>query len=279
MSKINIKKVFISTNEHPLYIQFWPVVATMWRKLGKDPILALVTNKPEEEWEWMKEFGEVVQFPVRVDIPAGNWAKLARWRIYYKYPEDIGMVSDIDMLPISEEYFSSYPDEWDESKLLIKGYDAYGGGRDRKFPGCYMIARGDIWKEIINPNNLSQDEWVESLIGTQKYDHKEDPSKAHSIFSEESLMRVAVYRWNPERNRIVPESRPYGWPPIKTRICRSQWVIDKNRLNKKMYIDCHSLRPLDKNINALMPIFNYFEINKDLALYGVEMGHKMCANL
>ena len=40
--------VVISSNYNPLYFQFIPIVCTAWKSFGINPILTLVTDKPEK---------------------------------------------------------------------------------------------------------------------------------------------------------------------------------------------------------------------------------------
>ena len=158
-----MKRVFLSCDDNPLYSQFWPITAAAWRKYGYEPLLSLVTDRDYEEWKWMEEFGEVDRYHLRPELPAGNWAKVARFFSYYKYSNDKGMVGDIDMLPLNKSYFDRLF-EYDDDKLLLSSFKAYEGMPYRgeypyyKFPGCYMVATGKIWEEIINPNKLSEDD-------------------------------------------------------------------------------------------------------------------------
>ncbi len=258
-----VKYVYLSTNDDPLYVQFWPIVATVWRKWGYTPLLSLVTDKPREEWQWMEEYGEVFQYDPRPEIPAPNWAKVSRFFNYYRYPEK-GIGSDIDMIPLNKDYFDSL---FEYDGFVIGAYDSYKGqtwaGEDpfRKFAGCYMVADGETWREIVNPQNLSEDELVKSFYDIREF--CEDGIYKEGInfeeFSEESLIRVLLKRWGGDTVKL---KRPGGWNPRAVRrIDRAQWEIDPQKLKEGYYLDCHSLRPLEDHINELEPIFKHLKIN------------------
>jgi len=247
-----MRRVLLSSDDNPLYIQFWPLVSAAWRRFGVEPLLALVTDKARAEWKWMEEYGEVVQFNTRSDIPAGNWAKVARWMVYGMHPADVGIVACIDMIPLNQEYFDYLFEKTSDADLVLASYDAYAGepwagdADSRKFPGNYMAASGATWQEIVNPLGLNQDDFVESWKGVSVYDSHESIDSGYDDFSEESMMRVAVHKWNPEQDRVAKLDRPGGWDVIATRrIDRAAWTWSQRELDVGYYLDCHCLRPLE----------------------------------
>ena len=294
-------KIFISSNENPTYIQFWPLTAAAWRHLGFEPVLALVTNRPEAQWAWMKEYGEVVRFYENSEIPSGNWAKMVRWWLYFKYEDEIGIVSDMDMLPLQRDYFVELPEEYDpDHHLLLKGtYDTSKAG---KFPGCYMTAKGKIWKEILQPEKFDgPHEFVRQFFDSQLYDHKEATNAPYNIFSEESLMRAVVLTWDPEGERTIRLSRPGGWmhgvKSTSLRVDRSQWpntqglpvmgfTPDKSYPNalarpnhppphETYYIDSHLLRPLERYKEHIYFLLDYLGLDHSLIETGINLSKEM----
>jgi len=298
---VKCNKIFISSNENPQYIQFWPLVATAWRHLGFEPVLALVTDKPRSQWAWMEEFGEVVRFNENKSIPAGNWAKLVRWWLYFKYEDEIGIVSDMDMLPLQGDYFYKLPPEYDpDIHLLIKGnYDMRKSG---KFPGCYMTATGKVWKEILKPENYSNiEEWSQQYYNMSIYDHKEAINLPYNVFSEESLMRAVVLGWDPDGKKTIRLDRPGGWThgirSTSLRVDRSQWpskqgwelmgfTKDKKypdnlarpnhpHRHEEYYIDAHLPRPLEKVKQYIYPLLDYMGLPYDLIDVGINLSQRM----
>ena len=289
-------KIFISSNENPEYIQFWPLVASAWNHLGFDPVLALVTSQPESRWSWMRDFGEVVRFAEHDEMPSGNWAKMARWWLYSKYENEIGIVSDMDMIPLQRGYFEALPKEYNpETHLLIKGtYDMNPQG---KFPGCYMTATGKVWKEILKPEKYeSPHEWVKQFYDRARHDEKEAVNSAYDVFSEESLMRSVVLEWDPSGDRTIRLDRPGGWQhggvkSTSLRVDRSAWPGSErgweemgfsrsksypNDLAKpthyeggEFYIDAHCPRPLQKYSHLIERLAKYVGVDKNLMAYGV----------
>ena len=173
MSKDTIKptRVFIGVNENPVYYQYWPLVGTAWRSLGFEPVLSLCTNKDKNSWKWMEDYGTIKQFPEHHKIPSGNWAKLTRWWLTFQSEEEIGFISDMDMLPLQKEYFLELPEEYDpDNHFLLKGTN--DNSLTGKSPANYMTAKGSVWKNLLNPGNKHNDifNWISQYEGQQLYD-------------------------------------------------------------------------------------------------------------
>jgi hypothetical protein len=277
-----IKYVLLSTNDNPLYIQFWPVVATAWRNFGVEPLLSLVTDRPYSEWSWMEEYGKVYNFSVRKEIPEKNWSTFCRFYLYYLNQDDISIVSDMDMIPMNKEYLLTLPKDFHNTdQLLVKGYECYlpyvnswsGPISNPKFPGCYMIAKGSTWKDIINPNDLKFDDLANSLYNLNYFQNEKPYAEAlnHENFDEESLIRYFCWRWNPDNSKIIKEKRlSLDKPLVDDRLCRSRWFIDFEKLSNNRYVDCHCPRPLETHKEQLMPILDFLGIDRKLIDIGIE---------
>tara|TARA_R110002020_G_scaffold207564_3_gene413162 strand:- start:346 stop:1248 length:903 start_codon:yes stop_codon:yes gene_type:complete len=292
-------RVCISTNENPTYIQFWPLVATAWKRLGFEPSLALVTDRPESEWEWMKEYGEIVRYPENREIPAVNWAKMVRWSLYCRYEDEISFCSDVDMLPLQREYFAEMPEGYNPEKhLIIKG--TYDMSKTGKFPGCYMTATGALWRKLLKIDEFpSFSEWVKQHYDSRIYDDQETVNKQR--FSEESLMRKVVLQWDAKGENTIRLPRPGGWlPELKStclRVDRSMWPQgegwkimgfspdssypdnparpDHPAPHEGYYIDAHMLRPLETAKDHIYPLADYLGIDRELILIGIHRAQAM----
>jgi hypothetical protein len=263
--------------------------------------LSLITNKEEKQWEWMREFGEVIRVKENPEIPSGNWAKLARWWLYFKYEDELGIVSDMDMLPLQRDYFTELPGDYNSDKhLILKG--TYDMSQSGKFPGCYMMATGKVWKDILKPDEYEDIfEWARQYYNYRLYDHKEALTTPYSIFSEESLMRAVVLQWDPYGEKTIRLTRPGGWfhgiKSTSLRVDRSQWPQKKgwelmgftpdkkypNNLarpdhpppNEGYYIDAHLPRPLEAVKKHLYPLLDYLDISYNIIDRGIELSKRM----
>ena len=277
MAKID--RVLLSCDDNPLYIQFLPIVSMAWQKiLGIKPTLAYVTDKNESEYEWIRKYCEdVLIFKVDWSLPNGRCRTFVpRLIMRYKFGSDICMVSDIDMVPLSNR-FNNLLDRWESDKLISYGYNVFKHGDGdpkspisdpdlRKFPSCYTIATSNIWKEIINPNNLDDDSLVKSWYNIKYYDYKEAVNT--NDFDDESLVRAMVQRWNPKRDRVIGIDRDIvinkisrQFESMSDRLDRSKWNIDEEKLNNGIYIDAHCPRPMNDHIDSMKMLAKHIGID------------------
>ncbi len=270
--------VTISSNYNPLYFQFIPIVCEAWKSFGINPILTLVTDKPEKDWIWIEEFAEIRHYNERTDIDPGIWSKISRFFSYYEDLESKQMITDLDLLPLNKEYFQDLY-KFDDDILVITD-DPFKEGRIRNRPydeypmiaGCFQLAKGNIWAEIINPNGLSNDDLIESFKGTWRFRVKEDIMQPYDNFSEDELMRRLIYNWSPDKSKIKFLYRPtrtVGNPYYSDRIDRGAWKIDYDKLNNKGYIDSHMLRPLSTYKEQITPLVKYLGIDTELINLGI----------
>lgn len=252
MKKLKINKIIISTNDDPKYIEFLPYVARAWKKLLGNDIEVIVGYASDKNNPEMEKHATVHRF-WHPDIKSGNIAKVSRMLLACMHPNDYCLLSDMDMLPLQAEYFIEGSKRLRDDSVLFYSADAYTWQRMR-FPICYILAKGRVFREFVNPNNLSEN----GLISLWTIAHYEDKSSLKSnIFSDESLLRWMMFSW--KNSRIQTMDRGWVNNIAVNRIDRARFSIDREKMNRGEYIDCHMPRPLDKK--AMAPLFDYLGIN------------------
>ena len=95
-------KVIMSCDDNPYYLEFWPLVAKVWReRIGYEPVLVHVG-----ETQVSDEHGQVVSVKPDEDYQIHTQAQLARlWYPQFE-PNTLWITSDIDMFPISKSYWT-----------------------------------------------------------------------------------------------------------------------------------------------------------------------------
>jgi len=237
-----------------------------------------VTNKPEKDWKWIEEFAEIRHYPERTDLDPGIWSKLARFFSYYENLKTKQMITDLDLLPLNKPYFLKLYDYKDDILVITDDPFIEGHLRNRPYDeypmiaGCFQLARGDVWKEIMNPNNLSNDDLIESLKGVWRFRIQEDPLQPYNVFSEDELMRRLIYNWSPDKLKIEFLYRPtrtIGNPYYADRVDRGAWKIDYDKLNNGEYVDSHMLRPLSTYKEQITPLVKYLGLDLGLIDLGI----------
>ena len=100
---MKIDKVIMSCNDNPYYSEFWPLVSKVWKeRIGIDPVLVYIGDASNIS----TEYGEVVEVEKLEDVPIHTQAQWARFWYTQFEPETMWLLSDIDMMPLSKQFFT-----------------------------------------------------------------------------------------------------------------------------------------------------------------------------
>lgn len=239
---MKIDYAIVSTDDNNLYKDFWPIVKKLWYELiGIKPLLVEICDTND-----ILEYDDCIIHKIKKieGINTGFQSQIARMYVTKFYPEKICITSDIDMLPLSKEYFTSTVENYDDDKLIIFSSDAYSNV-DR-YPICYNAAKGSTFDEIMK---------FESTFG--EYCHK-----LHSLnngWDTDELYFGKMVNTFLHQNKIIKLNRGWEHGRALNRIDRVFWVYDPLKLKRRDYIDSHSLRPytlykteIDKLINFIL---------------------------
>lgn len=264
-------KVIVSTNDNPTYIQFWPLVATAWKKFGYDPVLVYVTDKSAEETAWTERYGKVVFAQPHPQVENHNFAPLSRILIAQAITncQEKIMLSDIDMLPLSKPFFDNLILSCPDDKMLFSGSDAPGYS-DRMAPICYYVAKNTVYREAINPQGLETYELLESWFNINNNFDPNEQVNGPVRFMDESLLRVLFNRWKDYETKTIHFKR--GWPNDRAlnRLDRLAWHIDPSKLLAGEYIDAHMPRPLGANAFQIYILSDYLGLDRKLIENGIK---------
>ena len=241
LNALELKRVILATNNNPLYIEFWPIVAPLWQAMGLRPTLALIAG---EECPIDASIGDVIYFPPLPDVPESLHAQVVRLFLPILFPDEGCLISDIDMIPISRSYFQEWASDCPDNAFLVyrnkaPGYE--GGGR---YPMCYLAAKGSVFGSIFG---ITRYEQIAELIRSW--------NRAGQGWNTDELMVYAyAKRWEAMGGNVVCLN--HG---VSQRLDRSDWNIDFNTLDISKYIDCHAPRPYSayrESINRVIKAIN-----------------------
>jgi hypothetical protein len=229
LNAFEIDRVIVSTNNDPKYIQFWPLVASLWQEMGIRPTLALIAD---ENCPIDTSIGDVIRFDPLPGIEESLQAQVIRLLLPVYFPEDHCLISDIDMLPVSRSYFVDGAAECPDEAFLVYRDNAEGYA-SKRYPMCYVAAKGSIFNsifEISSPDEIAVKihEWNEFGLGWN---------------TDELLLYIFAQEWERKGGRIVRLGHQVG-----PRLDRGNWDINDNTLkNIANYVDCHCPRPYSAN--------------------------------
>ena len=139
LQALKLDRVILSTNDDPLYIEFWPIVAPIWTAMGLRPTLALIGD---ENCQIDESLGDVIRFSPILGVPESLQTQVIRLFLPCLFPDDGCLISDIDMLPISGSYFVDGAFACPDDGFVV--YKDAAGYWERRFPMCYVAGREEF---------------------------------------------------------------------------------------------------------------------------------------
>jgi hypothetical protein len=240
---MNIDIAIVSSDSNPFYLDFWNPVSKIWKlKFNVKPILVYIDNV---DVQISNEFGEIIRIKPVLGIPISVQNQIVRFWIPIMFPDKVCIISDIDMFPISFNYFKrSISDLGDnEYAHLNPCIDTYG-----RLPACYHVAKGSVLKEIFDLDLIWEDYLNKVLNFSFSQTKIEFSWDSDELFSSSKVLN---YKGNIKINLIERQNGQNGY-----RIDRSNWYYSALLLKYDYYFDAHSIRPFNEHSNELSNFMN-----------------------
>lgn len=242
-------KVIMSCDNNPFYYEFWNDVSKIWNiTFGFDPVLIFISN--EKNKYLSEEYGQIIQVPEVKDIPIYLQAQTAR--IYHAklFPNDVCMMSDIDIIPVDKKFFdlATIISRTNENEFFHLNPVSREFGQ---FPMCYYSAYGKTFNKLFD--NKTWQQFLKTIV-----DYNFDASKLGYMlpphlkdknlwFSDELFLYSEINKSKININLNDLVIHPHQ------RLDREQLLSDYKSLNN--FIDCHMPRPFslyERQINYLI---------------------------
>lgn len=150
--------VLLSCDANPYYYDFWPYVKEVWQeRIGINPKLVFINDSKQTH-----KFVDSVMYVKKLDnYPIYLQAQLAR--IYYTqfFEEEICLLSDIDMFPVSKKFFDKQKikENCDYNTFFHLNPEVREFGQ---LPLCYYCGYGKTYKKLLK--DLSWEEFLKKII-------------------------------------------------------------------------------------------------------------------
>jgi len=245
---MKINRAIVSSDENQLYTQFWPTVAKSWSLLGIKPTLFLISDDLQVD----ESLGDVVRVKPIAGIPTSLQAQCVRLLAPTLFPDEVSVISDIDMMPLSYEYFIDQVSDVKNDSFVIFSSDAYENIPNFPcFPICYNAALGSVFGEIFG-------------YTMQEYEHaiKEWHSLGHGWTTDERVLFASLKSWEKYNKKCTLLRR--GWVPLATgRVDREYMQFDPRAMAQHRYIDFHMVRPYEQYKEVIDFIFMHFKKSRE----------------
>ncbi len=118
---MKLEYAVVSSNSNPEYLDFWPYVAKAWKNLiGLEPVLLYIDNA--EPPAWVYEHGKVFYLESRNDWDIAQQAQCIRFWAANILDKPF-IISDMDMLPISKDYYINHAEYIGDTGLISYSSD------------------------------------------------------------------------------------------------------------------------------------------------------------
>jgi hypothetical protein len=229
---MKIDYVIISSDDNPLYKDFYEVVAKRWFDLGFNTYFINITNKDEiikNKWGIIHRIKSIEKFS------NGLQSQIVRLFAANLVDGNI-LISDIDMLPISSTYFNEQVNDLTDKNVVLCSGQPYS---DVPFyPMCYVLSNSKVLKNLLEINDMTFENFCEMI--NEKY---------KGVWNSDENFLYDKLKNN--EDKLVKKERDF-----KKRIDRSNWVYDINLLKNDYYIDSHLLRPISTEIKQINYLLN-----------------------
>jgi len=240
-----IEYIIVSSNDDPLYLNFWPVFKKMSNHiLNAKPVLVHVSDCNE----YREDADSIVIKIKQVTKNTGFQAQISRLWAPIFFKDKVCMISDIDMLPLSTDYFNKFEINYNEFHILSA--NAYNDEMNY-YPMCYNIAYGDTFKNLLQLPNDFNDFYENVLLVCEEENWTGDERFLSTRINNNKIHHINIVKHKRKFSRISCIA--------DNRIDRVNLdKIDHYRYNKDLYIDFHCPRPYEQNKQFIDEICNIY---------------------
>jgi hypothetical protein len=227
--------VVISSNQNPLYLDFYGVACDIWNHFGFKVFMIEICDTDEE-----KQIGDNIYKKVKSCPGMSDSVQAQIVRFYSaKYLDNLNfMISDIDMIPLQKEFFLDFLSKGNDDNIIcVEGPDTY-----LFHPMCYIAGKGNVVSKTLGFDNMSFQEFVTSLH--QTYHSAQNTDETYFFHKTRDISNKVIVKRN-----------------FAQRIDRcNNMSFNEQLLKEKYYIDCHMSRPYSQYKNQIVHLINSIKI-------------------
>lgn len=268
-----LHRSIMSCDSNSDFLDFWTLTAESWKKINVKPTLFLI-ERPGENIDIDESLGDVIRIKLPDDeIHSIFAAQTVRLLAPCLYPDENVTISDIDIIPLSKDYFFENIKKGSDKSFMIFRSSVCG---DKQTSMCWNVAKGRIWADIFSIDASFENyesRFLEKIKSWQPDNYKtamsgyttprEIMSVANSSpwFTDQVILRSFVDRWNGTVVRLTDDQTGFS------RLCHRT----KPSPMHDHYTDfcprrppVHSLEYLGRsdldNINSIKEVFDWYKI-------------------
>lgn len=235
---MRIDKVILSCTDDS-YFDFYKIVSLAWEQIGIETVLFLITDSN-------KKRDKVINFNVK-NIDKVFLSQNIRLLAPALFPDSTCLISDIDMMPMSERYFQDNIKKFSEEKFILYRNKAT---KDTMYPICYNAAKGNLWGKIFSVNNIKD---IEDKLS--HWNSEQSKINERNWYFDQIILKKYLddYFKNNNKDFIKLEDQDTGW----LRLNRTDLGYSfKKFYNPNLkYTDFHMPVPYSRNKRIVNKVF------------------------
>jgi hypothetical protein len=240
---MKIDTVILSSNDNPNYIQFWPIVSEAWSLMGVEPIL-LYTGEQKLNLK-----GNVINFFSK-NIDSSFVAQNIRILYPSLLDGNTCLVSDIDNLPLSKEYFVNSVLDYNDDSFIIYRPDACP---PNMISMMWNAANSTTWKEIFN---IDSERNIEKYL--KKWYTKKYSIEGTAWYTDQIKLRKYVNKFSKKNKSRIVELDDIEMGFFRFNRNKLKKHVDLITENPELeFTDFHMPRPFNEYEELINKVFEY----------------------
>lgn len=250
----------MSITSNKMYAYYAPISSLLWTRMGYTPVILVVGKKDELNQDSAlklclracENVGAILHYvdPIEgySDSTVAQVSRLYSGGISGFWDEDFILTTDVDMFPLSSEFFQKYrvrigPGDDGVTKFHIWYCNTNGnipGTNIPSYPICYLSGEYRFWKQIMG---LDAGQLQKKLTDDLNANLGKNPDGWTAWNHDEQFFGRCFHRWleeNPSRRNSIEYMPRNGGPPTD-RIDRSTWNVG-DVINLDGKVDAHMPR-------------------------------------
>ncbi|HIJ77960.1 MAG: hypothetical protein OEY01_01465 [Desulfobulbaceae bacterium] len=157
---MRLDRVILACDDNDDFCDYFHAVSLAWKKIvNVKPTLFYIGDEHNKKLD--NFLGDIIIFEPLKDIPTPFQAQCIRLLGPCLF-EDISIISDMDILPLSNDYFQKSIKEYNKNNFIIyRPFDKIPEGKGKNYhkqevPICYNAAHGKTWREIFKVSDIDQ---------------------------------------------------------------------------------------------------------------------------
>ena len=251
--KIDI--VLTACNLNTYYLNLYPYVYKVWKeKFNLDLHLILISDTIPDELNDYKKY--IILFKPIENINTVYIAQVIRILYPCIFDNLNVLITDIDIIPISINYFIDNIKEYSVDKFIAYT-DRYMN--NNMIAVCYNIANSTTWKKIFNIENIHD---ITNIL-IKNYDSEYNGSKnCKGWYTDQKILFEYLMKFKKENDDIIVilNDKNTGYKRLdgKSTSKLNKIINNKQQIIQdiKSYSDFHIIRNYNKNISLLNKIIS-----------------------